>query len=510
MKRRSFLKATGAAVLGSAAKAHATQDRPNIVFILADDHASEAISAYGSYLKDYARTPNIDRIAKEGMRFDNFTCCNSICSPSRACILTGQFSHKNGVFGLGGKINDDSPQYPEYLQKAGYQTWLIGKWHLSNQPKGYDKYMIVKGQGTYFDPIFDGSEGHWERKGYCTDIYTDIALDWLKKRDRNRPFLLCLQYKAPHHDYGHAARYDNLLAGVEVPEPATLYEDVRNSDSNLKKEFLNGTKFHMLYSKGKGGGSYYSRHLNDKAPDAMWPHDPNSERDKIHAAYQHMIHKYIRCITGNDDNVKRVLDYLDREKLTDNTVVIYTADQGYWLGQHGFYDKRLILDVSMRMPLLIRYPRLIKAGSVNTDLCMNVDFAPTLLELAGVKIPSSMQGRSMVPLLKGAVVPGWRKAQFYTYWGGPPPHYGIRTARYTYVKIKGYPAELYDRLKDPEQRHNVAGNPEYQRVIQELEAELQKQILEVDIKPEYLPGIRVRKPKNKKGGTRKGKKGRKP
>jgi arylsulfatase A-like enzyme len=230
----------------------------------------------------------------------------------------------------------------------------------------------------------------------------------------------------------------------------------------------------------------------------MWPHDASSDKDKIHAAYQHMMHKYIRCIAGNDDNLKRVLDYLDAQNLTDDTIVIYTADQGYWLGQHGFYDKRLILETSMRMPFLIRYPKLIKPGTVNKDLCINVDVAPTLLELAGAETPEDMQGRSMVPLLKGQSLPDWRKSQFYAYWGGPPNHYGIRTDRYTFMKIKGFPDELFDRQADPDQRHNVAGNPENKGVIAQLEKELQKQILEVDIAKDELPGSGEKNPRNRR------------
>lgn len=471
----------------------ASAQPPNIVVVLVDDHAFEAVSAYGSYLRDHAKTPNIDRLANEGMRFDNFVCNNSICSPSRAAILTGQYSHKNGVKGLNGAINDDSPQYPVELQKAGYQTWLVGKWHLKSQPKGYDKHMTVKGQGSYFDPSFNGSEGEWRKvKGYSTDVYTDIAMKWLKSRDRNKPFLLGLQFKAPHHDYGHAERYDELLADVSIPEPPSLYEDIRNSDSNLKKLFLKGTKFHMLYS-GKAGGkkdpstNYYKRHLKDAAPNAMWDHDPNEDDDKIRVAYQHMIHKYIRCATGNDDNLKRVLDYLDAEGLAEDTIVVYTSDQGYWLGQHGLYDKRLILETSVRMPFLIRYPRLIKPGSVNNDLCINVDIAPTLLELAGVKTPSAMQGRSMVPLLKGDSPADWRKTQFYTYWGAPE-HYGVRSDRYTYLKLNGHEPELFDRLKDPDQLHNVFGNTDYKKDIQWLESELQRQLKDVDISEADIPG----------------------
>ena len=463
-----------------------------MVVVLVDDHAFEAISAYGTYLKDFAKTPTIDRLAEEGMRFDNFTCANSICSPSRASILTGQYSHKNGVQGLNGSINDDSPQYPSELQKAGYQTWLVGKWHLKSQPKGYDKHMVVKGQGKYFDPTFTGSEGTWKRKGYSTDVYTDVAMDWLKSRDKKKPFLLSLQFKAPHHEYGHAARYDGLLAEVPIAEPPTLYEDIRNGDSNLKKEFLKRTKFHMLHSGGnpkqtKEGNAYYFRHLNDEEPNAMWKHDPTSDKDRIRVAYQHMIHKYVRCITGNDDNLKRVLDYLDKEELTEDTIVIYTSDQGYWLGQHGFYDKRLILETSMRMPFLIRYPRVIKPGKVNKDLCINVDIAPTLIELAGLKAPATMQGRSMVPLLKGKVPSDWRQSQFYTYWGSPN-HYGITTERYTYIKLAGHPAELFDRETDPDQVHNFAANTENKAVVKRLEKELQKQIMEVDISQNNLPG----------------------
>ena len=473
-----------------------------MIVVLVDDHAFEAISAYDSYLKDFAKTPAIDRLAEEGMRFDNFTCANSICSPSRASILTGQYSHKNGVQGLNGAINDDSPQYPSELQKAGYQTWLVGKWHLKSQPKGYDKHMVVKGQGKYFDPTFTGSEGTWKRKGYSTDVYTDVAMDWLKSRDKKKPFLLSLQFKAPHHEYGHAARYDGLLAEVPIAEPPTLYEDIRNGDSNLKKEFLKRTKFHMLHSGGnpkqtKEGNAYYFRHLNDEEPNPMWKHDPMSDKDRIRVAYQHMIHKYVRCITGNDDNLKRVLDYLDQEKLTEDTVVIYTSDQGYWLGQHGFYDKRLILETSMRMPFLIRYPRVIKPGKVNKELCINVDIAPTLIELAGLKAPATMQGHSMLPLLKGKVPSDWRQSQFYTYWGAPN-HYGIRTKRYTYLKLEDHAAELFDRETDPDQIHNVAANTENKPVVKQLEAELQKQIREVNIKQEELPSSSKDKEKKRK------------
>ncbi len=462
-------------------------ERPNIILILADDHAFEAISAYGTYLKDYAQTPAIDRIGNEGMRFDNFTCNNSICSPSRASILTGQYSHRNGVLGLNGEINDTAPQFPVFLQQSGYQTFLVGKWHLQNTPAGFDKHMTVHRQGTYFDPTFTGSEGTWNRIGYSTDVYTDIAMDWLQQRDHEKPFLLCLQFKAPHHDYGHARRYDDLFKDVVIPEPPTLYDSVEESNYFLIKDFLKGSQFHMYRTIDDDGKRYYyNRHVNDHAPDEMWDHDKHSEHDKVRVAYQHMIHKYIRCISGNNDNVKRVLDYLDAEALAENTVVIYTSDQGYWLGQHGLYDKRLILETSIRMPFLIRYPKMINPGSVNDELCINVDIAPTLLELAGLDPVKTMQGSSLVPLLSGKQPSDWRTSQFYAYWGAPN-HYGVRDKRFTYVEVAGHPGELFDRKVDPLQRRNFAGDPEYAPVLSKMRTELAKQIREVAIPEDLLP-----------------------
>ena len=484
-------------LLGSLGSSLYAADKPNFVVIFCDDLGYGDLGCFGNPV---IRTPHLDRMAAEGQRWTNFYVGASVCTPSRAALLTGRLPVRNGMMSARrrvlfpdskGGLQKSEVTIAECLKSVGYATAAVGKWHLRSQPKGYDKHMVVKGQGKYFDPTFTGSEGTWQRKGYSTDVFTDVAMDWLKKRDKKKPFLLSLQFKAPHHDYGHASRYDELLAGEPIPEPPSLYEDVSNCDSNLKKEFLKRTKFHMLHSGGnakqnKTDNSYYQRHLKDDAPNAMWKHDPDSDKDKIRVAYQHMIHKYVRCLTGNDDNLKRVLDYLDKENLAEDTIVIYTSDQGYWLGQHGLYDKRLILETSMRMPFLIRYPRAIKPGTVSKDLCINVDVAPTLLELAGVAIPEVMQGRSMAPILRGKAPRDWRKSQFYTYWGAPN-HYGIRTDRYTFLKIAGHPAELFDRQMDPNEVHNVADNTENKTVVKGLEKELQKQIRDVDISQDELP-----------------------
>lgn len=453
--------------------------QPNIVFIMADDHALEAVSSYGAWLKDYSKTPNIDRLATEGIRFTNFFCDNSICSPARATYLTGQYSHKNGVKMLAGTINAESPLYPLALKKAGYQTAVVGKWHLQTPPDFFDYYKVVKGQGTYFNPKFITLNGEENRKGFSADVYTDVALEWLDSRDTSKPFLLCLQFKSPHHPYDYPDRYDKLLEGVKIPEPTTLYEDVEKTSSRLKTPYWG----HLARNR-----AYYARHYKDERPPMLPVEDLNDPEAITRAAYQHMILKYIRCVAAIDENVGRVLAYLDEHELTDNTIVIYTSDQGYWLGQHGMYDKRLILEGSLKMPFLVRFPGHIKPGTLSHELCSNADLGPTLLDYANAEIPEAMQGYSLRPLLEGKRPDNWRDGVFYSYWDTAPTHWGIRSERYKLIHFPGTDAiEFYDLQEDPLEERNVADDPNYSDAIDRTEKQLVALMRELDVKPEDLP-----------------------
>jgi arylsulfatase A-like enzyme len=472
---------------------HARDQGPNILFIMSDDHASEAIGAYGSWLKKYCPTPTIDRLAAEGMRFTNVCCNNSICSPSRASILTGQYSHKNGVPNLNGAINGDSPQVAAELQKTGYQTAVFGKWHLSSRPKGFDTFKVTRGQGAWFDPVFFSKDNQWYGKkkkrevvpgekhtGYSSDVYTTEALKWLKARDAGKPFCMMLHFKAPHHSYEYPERWKDYLKDTLIPEPPSLHEKVAKSSPLLKGVHT----WHMLEKNG-----YFGRHDQDKEP-PMWPHD-GSARGKTSAAYQHMIHKYLRSVGAVDDNIKRVVDYLEEQGIKDDTLIIYTSDQGYWLGQHGLYDKRLILEESLKMPFIVRYPKEIKAGSVNEALCSNVDFAPTLLDIAGIAIPKAMQGVSLRPLLQGKKPANWRKGIWYAYWATGHFHWGVRTTRHKLIRFPSTTDyEFYDLKKDPFEMHNLAGNQDYQEAIAGTGQLLENLIKQVDIKPEQMPGAK--------------------
>ncbi|MDO4551265.1 MAG: sulfatase [Planctomycetia bacterium] len=462
------------------------EKKPNIIFIMSDDHTAEAISCYSElapHLKGVVQTPNIDRIAEEGMRFDRVFCNFSLCSPSRASIMTGQYSHRTGVRMLNGRILESCNWVSEELQKAGYKTALIGKWHLQNVPKGFDHYCIVKEQGDYFDPLFITPEGEEKCKGYATDVYTDKALQWLESvretsSEKDAPFCLMLHYKATHYPFDYPPRYENLYEGKEIPEPENMYEDRQQSSPLLKARTPSIVSL------------YYPLHKDDKSPLMKKPE--NDSPDAItKVGYQHIMHKYLRCAKCVDENVGRVLAYLDENGLTKNTVIIYTSDQGYWLGQHGLYDKRIILDESIRMPFVVRYPKEIPSGSVCGELISNVDFAQTLMDFAGIKekdVPENMQGYSFRSLMRGEVPARWREGLFYCYTS-QPAHWGVRTKQYTLACFPDTEkVELYDNFKDPRQNVNVAENPEYAEVLKEMKAVLARVMEEIEIDKTRLPG----------------------
>ena len=450
--------------------------RPNILFMMSDDHAAEGIGAYGSWLKDYVHTPAIDRLAAEGMRFTNVCCNNSICSPSRASIISGQYSHVTGALNLGCELKPNAPSYIRELTNSGYETCVVGKWHMKQFPRGTSDYAVTVGQGSYFNPTLHRPNGKREKyQGYYADRYTDWALKWLKQRDKTKPFYLSLHFKGPHEYFDYPERWAKLHEGVKLPEPPSLHEDITKTSPLLK-----GKHFSVMYDE-EGPKSFYLVYedLIGKQTD-----DPAERRS---LAYQHLIHKYIRCVAAIDDNVKRVIDQLRAEGILDNTLVIYTSDQGYWLGQHNMHDKRLILEESLKMPLIVRYPKEIKAGSVNTRLGMNIDFGPTMLDYAGVAIPSVMQGVSLRHLLQGNTPADWRTSIFYAYYNRSPKHWGIRTDRYKLIRFPDTEVvEFYDLQEDPQEMYNRGSEPGYRKQIANTQKQLNSLMTEVGVTRDFL------------------------
>ena len=485
--RRDFLRTVG---LGAAAAlvmsktrlgephrlfaAQGAGQRPNILYIMADDHAAQAISAYGGILDKVAPTPNIDRLARQGMRLDNCFCTNSICTPSRGAILTGQYSHVTGVYTLDTPLDPERPNVAKGLQQAGYQTAIFGKWHLHKDPSGFDDWNILPGQGAYHDPILiEKDKGRQKHTGYVTDIITDLSLEWLKKRDPQKPFFLLCHHKAPHRSWQPAARHATWLDDVTIPEPSNLLDRYENRSRAAANATL------------KVGEDMSKTDLKTEIP-------KNLDRDALRKwAYQLYLKDYLRCIRAVDENVGRLLDYLDQAGLAQNTVVIYTSDQGFFLGEHGYFDKRFFYEESLRMPFLVRYPPEIAAGSVSKDMVLNVDFAETFLDYAGRPAPADMQGRSFRANLAGKTPADWRTAMYYRYWmhlaqHGVPAHYGIRTHKHKLIFYYGLPLnmagavkrptepewELFDLEKDPQEMKNVYADPAYAPVVKELKAEL--------------------------------------
>ena len=474
--------------------------RPNIIYIMSDDHAYQAISAYGGILKDYAPTPNIDRIAGEGMRFDRCLVTNSISGPCRAVILTGKYSHLNGfITNEGQKPFDGSQQtFPKLLQKAGYNTAIIGKWHLGSDPTGFDHWEILPGQGSYYNPDFITKDGRHTETGYVTELITDKCLKWLKEnKDSGKPFMLMMHHKAPHREWQPGPEELTLYKDVIFPEPTTLFDDYSNRGTAEKSQDMTISKTMRLEEDlklYKDHGKMKNTALNRLSPAQMaaWDsvYNPIIRQfyksdlkgdDLIRFKYQRYLQDYLACIAAVDKSVGEVLDFLKENGLDKNTIVIYASDQGFYLGEHGWFDKRWMFEQSYRTPLLIKWPGVVEPGSINSDMVSNLDLAETFLDMAGIMVPSDMQGRSMVPLLKGHTPLNWRKEHYYHYYEYPGSHmvkrhYGISTERYKlihyYYDIDEW--ELYDRKSDPEEMKNVYNDPLYSSVKKELHKHLQK------------------------------------
>jgi arylsulfatase A-like enzyme len=482
MQRRRFLKMTGAALgsawLGTSTRARGQgQRRPNILFIMSDDHTSQAIGCYGLRLSEYAPTKYIDRVAAEGALLRNCFCTNSICVPSRASILTGQYSHVNGATTLGGRLSPEADNVAKHLQAAGYATAVIGKWHLKDQPAGFDYYNVLRGQGRYHNPILYETSADWKQggkthQGHSTDVITDQALAWLdRQKDPNKPFFLLCHFKAVHEPFYSHDRYRNLFADQDLPEP----EDLLWPESPVGKRF-EGWPLETLAERFQQNPGRY-------APPPLDVTGKDAEAVR-RATYQKFIKDYLRAVAGIDDNVGRLLDHLDKTGHTEDTVVIYTSDQGYFLGEHNLFDKRFMLEESLRMPFVIRYPREIAPGTVVDDIVLNIDFAELLLDYAGVAVPPTMQGRSFRQNVWGSSPTDWRNAMYYHYWTHQkerPSHYGIRTRRYKLiwyyglVKMGRQPGdcwELYDLQIDPNERRNRYADPQYAGVVVDLKRHL--------------------------------------
>ncbi len=501
---------------------------PNILYIMSDDHTTQAIGAYGSRLAVLNPTPNIDRIAKEGILMENVFCTNSICTPSRATIMTGQYGQVNGVVDLSGKLTPKNQYLALEMKKNGYQTAMIGKWHLKHAPESFDYYNVLPGQGDYFDPILYSREGGEKQEirfeedllrevnatkyeGHSSDVITDISLEWLKtKRDPSKPFFLMHHFKAPHDFFEFAPRYEDYLADTFIPEPESLWDNKNNGSIATR-----GENNHLMDTIGSSIG-HRNVIRNMGMHMGIDPNIPDPEYKRL--AYQEYLKRYLRCVKGVDDNVKRIFDYLEEEAIMDNTIIIYTGDQGFMLGEHDYIDKRWMYEESQRMPFLVRYPKTIKAGSKSDAMVNNVDFAPTMLTLAGGEVPSYMQGSSFKQVLESQTEPeNWKQETYYRYWmhmahnHNNPAHFGIRTkdAKLIFYYGRDYQErnteaqqwahnpesmsnfltpiawEFYDLKSDPNEMDNRYGDPEYANVIADLKSrlrDLRTEVKEDDIR----------------------------
>ncbi len=460
--------------------------RPNVLLIMADDHAPAAFSTYGSRLN---RTPSLDRIAAEGLRLDRCFCTNAICTPARASVHTGKYSHVTGIKTLSDIIDQTQETTVGMLMHdAGYQTAFVGKWHLghggNSDPAGYDFWSVLPGQGKYLDPELTEMGETITESGYVTDILTDKAINWLSQRDAQRPFFLVCAHKAPHDPFQPHPKHRDLYAKERIPEPATFHDSYENRAA----------------AAGMATEQVALMHLKNHLPDPV-PAGLSAEEQKVWN-YQSFMRNYLRCVASIDENVGRLLDFLDESKLAEDTIVIYTSDHGFFLGDHGWYDKRFMYEESIRIPFLMRYPRAIQAGTTSERIALNVDFAPTILDYAGMTVPQEMQGRSLRAVAEGRPHSDWRTSMYYRYWMhlahfNIPAHYGIRTERHKLIYYYGEALgsagaidkstapewELFDLENDPQEMFNVYHDPANAELIGELKSELERLQKELGDKP---------------------------
>lgn len=472
-----------AVVLGLVAAAGMAATRPNILFIYSDDHAQQAISAYGSKVN---RTPHLDRLARGGLLFNQAMVTNSICTPGRATVLTGKYSHANGtpVFNV---FDGTQPTVAKLLQAAGYHTGMVGKWHLGGVPTGFDRWIILPGQGSYHDPDFLTAHGRLAIQGHVTPITTALGIEFLETRPQDRPFFLMLHHKAPHRRWEPDAKNQALFKDRVIPETATLWDDyatrpaaLPENQQTIARDLTNGD---LKLPPPAGLSREQLQAWLWEKPMAIDVAQPDGTRrtltgdELVRWKYQRYMQDYLACVQGVDDSVGELLDYLDRAGLAENTIVIYTADNGWYLGEHGLYDKRFMYEPGLHVPLIVRGPG-VQAGAVTDRFALDVDYAPTFLDLAGVAVPADMHGRSLAPLLRGEEPADWRTSIYYRYYHDPGhhntrAHYGVRTATHKLIHYWKKDAwELFDLRRDPTEQKNLAGEPAHAATLAALQAEI--------------------------------------
>ena len=506
------------------------KQKPNILFIMSDDHTTQGIGAYGSRLAKLNPTPTIDRLAKEGVLFENAFCTNAICTPSRATIMTGQYSQANGVLDLDGRLPAERQFLASEMRKLGYETAVFGKWHLKDAPDAFDYYKVFYSQGEYFNPVMYekgatdsvynysvyknvGTHPGKRYEGHSSDVVTDATLSWLKnKRDKSKSFMLLHHFKAPHDMFEFAPRYADYLENTDIPEPESLWDNKNNGSVGTR-----GYKDGLLDTIGSSIGK---RNIVRNMGGHM-DIDPNLSDDEYkRQAYQEYLKRYLRCVKGVDDNVKRIFDYLEKEGLMDNTIIMYTGDQGFMLGEHDYIDKRWMYEEALHMPFLVRYPKMIKANTKTDAIINNSDFAPTILALAGGETPEYMQGNSFAEILKTGNEPaGWQQSTYYRYWmhmahrHNNPAHFGIRTKKYKLILFYGQPYredlvnwkgknkrflpaystpvawEFYDLSVDPKEMDNKYNDPKYADVIKQLKKDLAQKRKDLNEEDADYPNI---------------------